>query len=63
MDFVYVLISSDWEDLVIFLCKEEAINESIKHPNNRIEIFSRTDKPGYTPTYNYYENGIYIQNL
>lgn len=64
MDFVYVLISSkcDWEDLVIFLSKEEAINESIKHPKGRIEIFSKNDKTGYIPTYNYYENGKCIQN-
>ena len=63
MDYIYVLVydNSDWEDILIFLSEEEAKEESIKHPNGRIEIFSKTDKKGYTPTYNYYKNGIYIQ--
>ena len=62
MDFIYVLIGGEWEDMVIFLSKEEAIIESLKHPNSRIEIFSKNDKTGYTPCYNYYENGVYIHN-
>ena len=43
--------------MVIFISLEEAIKVSIKYPESRIEIFSKTDKPGYTPTYNYYQNG------
>lgn len=63
MDYVYVLISgSDWEDTIVFLSKEDAIQESINRPSSRVEIFSKTDKLGYTPTYNYYENGNYVQN-
>lgn len=62
MEFVYVfLYGCEWEDVVIFLSKEEAIEESIKHPNNIIEIFSKTTT-GYTPTYNYYKNGEFFQN-
>jgi hypothetical protein len=62
MEFVYVfLYGCEWEDVVIFLSKEEAIEESIKHPNNIIEIFGKTTT-GYTPTYNYYKNGEFIQN-
>jgi hypothetical protein len=59
MEFIYVLVSKDseWEDMVIFLSVEEAIKESIKYPEKRIEIFSKSDKSGYTPTYNYYKNG------
>ena len=59
MEFIYVLVSKDseWEDMVIFISLEEAIKVSIKYPESRIEIFSKTDKPGYTPTYNYYQNG------
>ena len=54
MDFVYVLLhGSEWEDIVIFLSKDDAINESIIHPNARVEIFSKNKKSGYTPTYNY----------
>jgi hypothetical protein len=63
MDFIYIfLYGSEWEDVVIFLSKEEAIKESIMHPNHRVEIFSRTNTSGYRPTYNYYKNGEYIQN-
>ena len=59
MECIYVLVSNDscWEDMVIFLSLEEAIKVSIKHPECRIEIFSKSDKSGYTPTYNYYKNG------
>jgi hypothetical protein len=63
MDFIYVFIyGSEWEDIVILLSNEDAINESIKFPNARVEIFSKNNKLGYTPTYNYYKNGELIQN-
>jgi len=63
MDFVYVLLcGSEWEDIIILLSKEEAINESINHPAARVEIFSKNSKAGYTPTYNYYKNGEFVQN-
>jgi len=63
MNFIYVFINgSEWEDIVVFLSKEDAISKSINHPNNRIEIFSQTNTGGYTPTYNYYKNGEFIQN-
>ena len=64
MDYIYVLVynNTDWEDIVIFLSEEEAKEESIKDPKARIEVFTKTDKKGYTPTYNYYKNGEYIQN-
>ena len=58
MDFVYVFLAiNNWEDIVIFLSKEDAINESKKYPNARVEIFSVSDESGYTPTYNFYKNG------
>jgi len=65
-EFVYVFIyGSDWEDTVIILSKEDAIEISKKYPNSRVEIFSKSkniDKSlintlGFTPTYNYYKNG------
>ena len=63
MDFVYVLIyGSEWEDMIILLSQEDAINESINHPNDRVEVFSKNNNSGYTPTYNYYKNGELIQN-
>jgi hypothetical protein len=64
MDFVYVLFSDggEWEDIIVFLFKEEAINASINHPNHRVEIFSKDDTSGYKPTYNYYKYGEFIHN-
>ena len=63
MDFIYVLLSdgSEWEDIIIILSKEDAIKESINHPNRRVEIFSKNDTSGYKPTYDYYKNGELIQ--
>ena len=63
MDFVYALLyGNEWEDIIILLSKEDAINESINYPNARVEIFSKNNKSGYIPTYNYYKNGELIQN-
>ena len=46
---------------MVSLNKTKSQEESIKHPNNIIEIFGKTTT-GYTPTYNYYKNGEFIQN-
>lgn len=63
MEFVYVFIyGEEWEDISIFLSKEDAIKQSIKYPNHRVEIFSNTDSLGYKPTYFHYQNGEFIQN-
>lgn len=60
MEFVYVLIyDNEWEDTVILLSQEDAINESLVNPYARVEIFSKNNKK-YTPTYNYYKNGQLI---
>ncbi len=50
--------------MVILLSKEDAINESKKYPNARVEIFkiNINDEVGYTPTYNFYKNGELIEN-
>lgn len=63
MEYIYLFMcGNEWEDITVFLSVEEAIKASIKYPNDRVEIFSkRTNEAGYTPTYNYYENGKYIQ--
>jgi hypothetical protein len=68
MEFIYVFINGnecEWEDLSIFLSKEDAINISKKYPNNRVEIFSINHNTesggGYKPTYNYYQNGELIE--
>jgi hypothetical protein len=63
MEFVYVFLDiNNWEDIIIFLSKEDAINESKKYPKARVEIFTITDESGYTPTYNFYKNGELIGN-
>jgi hypothetical protein len=44
MDFIYVFIyGSEWEDIIIYLSKEDAIKKSLNHPNCRVEIFSKTN--------------------
>jgi hypothetical protein len=60
MDFVYMLVSNgaEWEDIIIFLDKEEAIQASIKFYKSRVEIFKKGNV-GYVPTYNYYAVGEY----
>jgi hypothetical protein len=64
MDFVYLLVNGgEWEDMVIILTKEEAIQASLNYKNSRVEIFMKSDKLGYIPTYDYYENGKLIQHL
>lgn len=64
MDCVYLLMyGNEWEDITVFLSMEEAIEASLKNPNSRVEVFSKhPNEKGYTPTYNYYENGKYIEN-
>lgn len=62
MDYVYVLLLGEWEDMTILLSEEDAINASKKYPNDRVEIFSKNNKLEFTPTYNYYKNGILVKN-
>jgi hypothetical protein len=62
MEFVYLMINGDeWEDVVIFLDKNEAIEASIRHPNVRVEVFSKNFDIGYSPIYEYYKNGKYYE--
>jgi hypothetical protein len=57
-----LLNGSEWEDIVILLNVADAIETSKLYPNSRVEIFSvKNDSIGYTPTYNYYKNGIYFE--
>jgi hypothetical protein len=64
-DFVYLLLKgSDWEDVTVYLSKEDAINASKIWPNYRVEIFGKKSisSIGYCPTYDYYKNGEYVQS-
>jgi len=62
MESVYLLVVNDaeWEDIIVYLSKEEAIEKSKQWPNTRIEIFNKSEKGGYRPTYNFYLNGNLI---
>jgi hypothetical protein len=60
--YIYCSVSNEfsWEDLVIFINKESAIEYSLLKPNFRIEIFSKDLRSNgeFLPTYNFYKNGI-----
>jgi hypothetical protein len=68
MKHLYVNIGNDPEDIIIIYLKEdEAIQASIRNPNNRVEVFEKTfdfngDFNGYLATSNYYKNGILYDN-
>jgi hypothetical protein len=61
MDYVYILISDEnsWEDMIIYLTEEKAIEASKTFPNWRVEVFIRRDND-YVPTYHYYKNGTLL---
>lgn len=58
MEFLYLLKGSNLEVRFIFLTKEEAIQASIRYPNNTVEIFRRNDS-GYKRTDDFYKNGTF----
>jgi hypothetical protein len=61
MDFLYLLLNDgEWEDTIVYLNEEDAINASIFFPTLRVEIFTKTGKSGFVPSYNYYKNGVKI---
>ena len=60
---IYLLVGDDWEDTVVYLTKDAAIEESKKYPNRRVEILLKADSnSGYMPTYCYYQNGEYYES-
>ena len=58
--YVFVPDGAEWEDVVVFLSKEDAIEKSKQRPNVRLEVFSKSADGGYRPTYTYYLNGVFI---
>lgn len=64
MNYIFVLIDDkfEWEDLVMYTDDKEARDASILNPNLRVEIFSKTKKGSYKPTYAYYKNGDLIES-
>jgi len=60
---VYMLLpdGAEWEDMIIILNKEEAIEASKKYYKRRVEIFKKRESGvGYEPSYNYYKNGEFV---
>lgn len=58
MEVVYAFAfdGAEWEDFVIYLTKEEAIDKSKKFPSVRLEVFEKSSD-GYRPAFAYYLNG------
>ena len=62
MESIYVLCvdGAEWEDIVVYLTLEEALEKSLAWPNTRLEVFTKSEKGGYRPTYTYYLNGVFV---
>jgi len=58
--YVFVVDGAEWEDIVVYTSKEDAIAKSKKHPTIRVEVFTRRDDGGYRPTYSYFLDGMII---
>lgn len=58
---VYVLCGKgcEWEDLIVFLDREEAVEASRRVPHARVEVFNKTAyEVGFRPTYTFIQNGV-----
>jgi hypothetical protein len=64
-DVIYMLVPNiaEWEDLILYKNKEDAIAASIKYYKNTIQIFKKKDGNGYEPSYLYYINGKLQSNI
>lgn len=64
IEYVYMLLNgNEWDDVVLYLTKDQAISQSILYPNYRVEIFKKTSTCSFLPTYYYYKNGkIFMEN-
>lgn len=61
--FLYLLVSeSDYKNIIILPTKDDAIAASKEYPTARVEIFAKPTESKYTPTYNYYRNGVFFDN-
>jgi len=62
MENIYLLCvdGAEWEDIVVYLTLEEALEKSKAWPNTRLEIFVKSEKGGYRQTYTYYLKGAFV---
>ena len=54
--YVFTPDGAEWEDLVIYFSREEAIEKSKTKPKVRLDIYTKS-ADGYRPSYKYYLNG------
>jgi hypothetical protein len=61
-DELYMLIpnGAEWEDLILYKNKEDAIAASIQYYKMRVEIFKKKENGKYEPSYYYYKKGELI---
>lgn len=56
------LATAEWEDMIIYVTAEDAIEASKKNPTGRVEILHKQESTnGYVPTYNYYKDGALVK--
>jgi hypothetical protein len=60
--YLFVVDGAEWEDIVVYTSKEDAIAKSKRHPKIRLEIFSIGEDGGYRPTYSCFLNGQLIKH-
>lgn len=59
--YLFVVDGAEWEDIVVYPSKEDAIKKSLKHPKIRLEIFVLGEDGGYRPAYSYFLNGELVE--
>jgi hypothetical protein len=58
--YLFVVDGAEWEDIVVYTSKDDAIAKSIKHPKIRLEVFTLGKDGGYRPAYSHFLNGELI---
>lgn len=59
--YLFVVDGAEWEDIIVYLTEEEAINKSKKCPKSCVQIFNKSPNGGYHPSYTYFLNGVLIK--
>ena len=58
---IFLVCRGEWEDLIVFVSRETALEYSKKHPRAIIQIFAGDEC--MVPTYTYYQNGIIVDSM
>ena len=59
--YLYLVDGAEWEDIIVYLTEQEAIDISKKWPNARVEIFDKSPMGGYRPSYTCFVNGVFLK--